>query len=193
MVGLLAAAWLYALFTMRRREEPAADKDIFAAFGVTVAAVIAAALSGPISFADSAFDAVIGGSGSAGAHLHLPARLALLGGFAYGFALVLAKSVLLDLRDIAGDHLVGDRTWPVRIGRTWARRLVAGLFAALVLGPTLLEWGGVWPGRSWLMGSSGLAGLYLLSRIERVRADRHARWLADGLLVIPGLAAFAMN
>ena len=169
---LMLFSWLYAGWTRHRREEPAADKDLYAAFGVTVAAGIAAALSA---------DAAAGRASRA---------WALAAAAVYAFAFIFAKSVLLDLRDIAGDHLVGDRTWPVRIGRRRARRLVSWLFVSLAAAPPLCAWAGVWPAGAWPLSAAGLGGLGLLARIERVRADRNARWLADSLLAAPGVIAW---
>ncbi|MBN1919131.1 MAG: 4-hydroxy-3-methylbut-2-enyl diphosphate reductase [Verrucomicrobia bacterium] len=65
----------------------------------------------------------------------------LLGGgvaFLFAFTIVFARTMVLDMRDIQGDLMVGNETVPIIIGRDWTKRLLYGLLgvcaAALVVG-----------------------------------------------------------
>jgi 4-hydroxy-3-methylbut-2-enyl diphosphate reductase len=75
----------------------------------------------------------------------LTTRLLLGVGVAFllAFTMVFARSMIIDMRDIQGDLMVGNETIPIIIGRTWTKRLLYVLLAACAAGliaGTLAGW-----------------------------------------------------
>ncbi len=63
--------------------------------------------------------------------------------FAFSFAVVFARSTLLDLRDVQGDMMIGNETIPIIFGEKRTKLLLAGVVlasTALVIVGSALEW-----------------------------------------------------
>ncbi|HET6495999.1 MAG TPA: UbiA family prenyltransferase, partial [Thermoleophilia bacterium] len=54
--------------------------------------------------------------------------------FVFAFTMVFARTMVLDMRDIQGDLMVGNETVPIIIGRTWTKRLLYVLLAVCAAG-----------------------------------------------------------
>ena len=63
-------------------------------------------------------------------------HLLLSGGvaFLFAFTMVFARTMVLDMRDIQGDLMVGNETVPIIVGRAWTKRLLYALLAVCAAG-----------------------------------------------------------
>ncbi len=176
-LGLILAAHVAAIlytvpilpssFPRRRLKDLPASKDLL------VAAAWAVVLVGIISIhADSSLNwkRVLGTAGIV-------------------FLMTFAKTVMLDLRDIEGDHLIGIETLPILIGRNRAIMLIYCVhwcLYALTFGLGLSGLGGPFALVFSLVPLYGVGALYLLVR-SRFRGEVHCQLVIDFQLVCAGV------
>ncbi|GAB3877622.1 hypothetical protein GCM10028824_38030 [Hymenobacter segetis] len=102
------------------------------------------------------------------------------------FCLVLALTIVFDIRDLSRDRAAGTRTFPVVLGLAGAKAVaLAFLAAAMLLGFER----GVAPLGLWLTGLS--AATVILLADER-RNDYFFAFLADGVLLVPAVLYFVV-
>ncbi len=163
---LYAFPLLPARFSHRRLKDLPASKDLL------VAAAWAVVLVGAVSVAESA----------------TPDWDRMVGAGAVVFLLVFAKTVMLDLRDIESDHLIGLETFPILIGYGRAVRMLYAVHLglcglAIALGLVVFESGF---GMAFaLVPLYGAAALPLLTR-SQFRGEAHCQLVIDGQLFLAG-------
>ncbi len=176
-----AAAVLYAVpllpkrFRFRRMRDVPASKDVLVALAWTCVVIGACVFSSVTTIASSSAFYV----------------------GAVVFLVLLAKTNMLDLRDIEGDRLIGIETLPVLLGRRRAILLlyvVECLVAALLLG---LGFVGLGTDRAFafallIVPVYGGIAIYMLVRAH-FRGDVHCQLVADGQLLATGLASLAWS
>ena len=112
--------------------------------------------------------------------LHRPLAEAL-GLLAQRFCLVLALTIVFDIRDLSRDRAAGTRTFPVVLGMVGAKAAaLAFLAAALTLGYER----GVPP---LGLGLTALAAAAVILLAEERRSDYFFALLADGVLLVPAV------
>ena len=110
--------------------------------------------------------------------LHRPLAEAL-GLLAQRFALVLALTIVFDIRDLSRDRAAGTRTFPVALGVAGARAVaLVCLAAAMALG-----YGRGVPPLG--LGLTALAAAAVILLAEERRSDYFFALLADGVLLVP--------
>jgi 4-hydroxybenzoate polyprenyltransferase len=112
--------------------------------------------------------------------LHRPPAEAL-GMLVQRFALVLALTIVFDIRDLSRDRAAGTRTFPVVLGVVGAKAAaLAFLGGAMTLGYER----GVPP---LGLGLTGLAAAAVILLAEERRSDYFFAFLADGVLLVPAV------
>lgn len=174
VLGLLISC-LYAIpllpgkRTYRRMKDLPASKDVF------VACAWAVVLTGVVTLARG--------------EAHPPHVLAGCG--LVVFLLILSQTIILDLRDIESDQLIGLETLPVLVGRKRAVRLVYGILLALSLLLALFgaaSRGGIDPGFPYLLLGLPSYGFLVLRFLDRLhfRNDAACQVLVDAQLLLAG-------
>lgn len=107
------------------------------------------------------------------------------------FLLILSQTVILDLRDIESDQLIGVETLPVLVGRKRAVRLVYGFLGVLFLLLFLfgvVSRGGLAPGFPFFLMTMPLYGALMLRFLDRLhfRNDVACQLLVDAQLLLAG-------
>ena len=115
--------------------------------------------------------------------LHRPLAEAL-GLLAQRFGLVLAITIVFDIRDLSRDRAAGTRTFPVVLGVAGAKIVaLASLAAAMTLG---FERGVPPLG----LGLTALAAVAVILLADERRSDYFFALLADGVLLVPAVLYF---
>jgi 4-hydroxy-3-methylbut-2-enyl diphosphate reductase len=113
--------------------------------------------------------------------------------FAFSFAVVFARSTVLDLRDVQGDMMIGNETIPIMIGEKRTRLLLAlVVLASLVLVIVGSAMG--WVNGSGFVQLATLAyvlGYLLLYRLRLMNQAMTCEVLADTAFVLAAVLAAA--
>lgn len=173
-VGLLISC-LYAIPLLPGKRTYRRLKDLPASKDLLVACAWAVVLTGVVTLA--------GGHGYA-AHV-------LAGCGVVVFLLILSQTVILDLRDIESDQLIGVETLPVLVGRKRAVRLVyviLGVLFLLLFAFGVVSRGGLAPGFPFFLMTMPLYGFMMLRFLDRLhfRNDVACQVLVDAQLLLAG-------
>jgi 4-hydroxy-3-methylbut-2-enyl diphosphate reductase len=168
---LYAVPFLPKSFRFRRLKDFPASKDLL------VAAAWACVLVGALALSAEKFPTLRNLAGSGG----------------IVFLLIFAKTVMLDLRDIEGDHLIGLETVPVLIGKARAVRLLYLIHLFLFGLILFLGASGIVVSFGLLLALVPLYGAGALSLLARSRfqGEAHCQLVINGQLLLCGALAIA--
>jgi 4-hydroxybenzoate polyprenyltransferase len=137
----------------------------------------------------------------AGAWLHNPLRISLLGGMAFAFLVTLLREITKDVEDLKGDIAYGLRTLPAVIGIRPTRVWLVGGYGLLVLAcnlPVVFHYG-LWGEIPWLYWGFSVVAVQLplgylgYKTALAVRTADFARLsLGLKLVILPGLLSLLL-